>query len=233
VSPTDLAERPIRFLATKSRGEVSGLLLKPAHATSLYVLGHGAGAGMRHPFMTAIAETLAGVGVATLRYQFPYIEAGGRRPDFQPILLATVRAAIQVAQDLAGDLPIIAGGKSMGGRMTSLAAAEKPLAGVRGLAFMGFPLHPAGSPSKDRADHLSDVSVPMLFMQGTRDKLAHATLMAGVVTELGARANMVSIDGADHGFHVLKRSGRTDAEVLTELACNVSSWCNDGVEEGS
>ena len=208
MSPTDLAAQPVSFLATKSRGEVSGLLLKPAKATCLYVLGHGAGAGMTHPFMTSIAKTLAGVGVATFRYQFPYMEAGGRRPDFRPILLATVRSAIHAAQDLAGDLPIIAGGKSMGGRMTSLAAAEELLPGVTGLAFLGFPLHPGGSPSKDRADHLSDVSVPMLFLQGTRDKLADLELLRPICARLAGRATLHVVEGADHSFHMLKRSGR-------------------------
>ncbi|MEE8060590.1 MAG: alpha/beta family hydrolase [Gemmatimonadales bacterium] len=227
MAPVELVEQPVQFLATKSRGDVSGLLLRPARATCLYVLGHGAGAGMRHPFMTAIAESLGEVGVATFRYQFPYMEAGGRRPDFRPILLATVRAAVQAAHNLAGDLPLIAGGKSMGGRMTSLAASQEPLPMIEGLAFLGFPLHPPGSPSTDRADHLSNISVPMLFLQGTRDKLADPALMRDVVTGLGATARLVSIDGADHGFHVLKRSGRTDAGVLTQLAHDLSSWRND------
>ncbi len=233
MAPTELVEQPVQFLATKSRGDVSGLLLRPAHATCLYILGHGAGAGMRHPFMTAIAGSLSEVGVATFRYQFPYMEAGGRRPDYRPILLATVRSAVQAAQDLAGDLPLIAGGKSMGGRMTSLAAAAEPLPMVKGIAFLGFPLHPTGSPSKDRADHLSDVSIPMLFLQGTRDRLADPALIRDVVTGLAAPARLVSIDGADHGFHVLKRSGLTDSGVLTQVAHDLSAWCNDLFAEGS
>lgn len=220
-------EQSLRFPATRSSGDVSGLLLRPVEATCLFVMGHGAGAGMNHPFMASMAQSLAGVGVATFRYQFPYMEAGKRRPDFQPILLATVRAAIQAARDQAGGLTLIAGGKSMGGRMTSLAQAAEPDPLVAGLAFLGFPLHPAGSPSTTRGEHLSSVSLPMLFAQGTRDRLAEPTLMADVVSGLGTRATLASIDGADHGFHVLKRSGRTDAEVLTQLAQTISSWATD------
>jgi predicted alpha/beta-hydrolase family hydrolase len=187
------------------------LLLRPAGAAALLVLAHGAGAGMRHPFMQAIAEALAGRGVATLRYQFPYMDAGGRRPDPQ-------------ARALAPDLPLFAGGKSFGGRMTSGAQAQAPLDGVRGLVFLGFPLHPAGRPGTARAAHLDRVSVPMLFLQGTRDPLAGLDLLRSVCDHLGARATLHVVEGADHSFAVLKRSGRTNAEVLAELASTIAEW---------
>jgi predicted alpha/beta-hydrolase family hydrolase len=215
---------PVRFVATAAKGEVSALLLRPERADALLVFAHGAGAGMRHPFMAATGERLAAAGIATFRYQFPYMEAGSRRPDFRAILLATVRAALAAAAAAAPDLPLLAGGKSMGGRMTSLAAAGAPLAGVRGLVFFGFPLHPAGRPSSERADHLDQVDLPMLFLQGERDKLAELELMRPVCARLGARATLHEIPGADHGFHVLKRSGRTDAGVLDDLARTVAAW---------
>ncbi len=173
---------------------------------------------MRHAFMDAVARRLAGRGVATLRYQFPYMEKGSRRPDPRPVLLATVRAAVATACAQTPDLPLFAGGKSMGGRMTSMAAAETPLQDVRGIVFLGFPLHPAGRPASDRAAHLSKVTVPMLFLNGTRDKLAEPELLEPVCDDLGTLATLRVIDGADHSFHVLKRSGRTDDEVLDELA---------------
>jgi hypothetical protein len=204
--------------------EVSGLLLRPTDARRLYVLAHGAGAGMRHAFLESIAVRLATRGIATLRYQFPYLEHGGRRPDPQPVLLATVRAAIVTARQAAPDLPLLAGGKSMGGRMTTLAAAEASLAGVEGVVLLGFPLHPAGASGVARAAHLERVRHPMLFLQGTRDALADAGLMRGVCERLGALATLEMIEGADHSFHVLKRSGRTDAEVLDQLADTVAAW---------
>ncbi len=204
--------------------EVSALLLDPPGAHALYVLAHGAGAGMRHPFMTAIAERLAARGVATLRYQFPYVEQRSRRIDPEPRLLTTVRAAVAAGVAAAHGRPLIAGGKSMGGRMTSRAAAAAPRAGVRGIAFLGFPLHPAGQPGTSRAAHLSEVTVPLLFLQGTRDALADLTLLAPVVEQLGARAQLKIIEHADHGFHVLKRSGRTDEQVLDQLAETVAAW---------
>lgn len=180
---------------------------------------------MRHRFLAAIAAELAHNGVATFRYQFPYMERGGRRPDTKPILLETIRSAVAAAGAACPELPLIAGGKSMGGRMTSLAAAETPLSGVRGLAFIGFPLHGAGKPpSAARADHLSAVSVPMLFLQGTRDKLADIALMSGVCAGLGSGVTLRKIEGADHGFHVLKRSGRSDEEVIVELARAIAQW---------
>jgi uncharacterized protein len=206
-------------------GRVSGLLTRPDDARVLYVLAHGAGAGMRHRFMEAIAATLAQRGVASLRYQFPYTEGGARRPDPPAVLEATVRAAVAAAADIAPGLPLLAGGKSMGGRMTSGAAARGPLPGVAGLVFLGFPLHRPKQPSEDRAAHLSQVTLPMLFLQGTRDELADLGLMTGVCARLGALATLHVVDGADHGFEVLKRSGRTDAEVLAELADTVVGWC--------
>jgi uncharacterized protein len=174
--------------------------------------------------MEAMSARLAASGIATLRYQFPYMEAGSRRPDARATLLATVRAAVAAAHAAAPDLPLLAGGKSMGGRMTSQAAAEAPLADLRGLVFFGFPLHPAGQPGAERADHLERVELPMLFLQGERDKLAELELLRPICTRLGARARLHVIPTADHGFHVPKSSGRTDAEVLDELAATVATW---------
>jgi uncharacterized protein len=211
-------------LPVPGAGEVSALLVMPARARALYVLAHGAGAGMRHAFMEAIAQRLAGLRIGTLRYQFPYAERGGHRPDPEPILLATVRAAVAAGIAAAGGLPVLAGGKSMGGRMTSRAAAAQPLAGVAGLVFLGFPLHPAGQPGTSRADHLARVALPMLFLQGTRDTLADLALLKPVLEALGARATLRVIEGADHSFHVLKKSGRADDQVLDELAGAVVTW---------
>jgi hypothetical protein len=216
--------RELRFQASDSAGEVSALLRCPPDARALLVLAHGAGAGMRHSFMEAITERLAGHGVATFRYQFPYFEQGRRRPDPPGLLVKTVRSALAAAQEEAGDLPLYAGGKSMGGRMSSTAASKEPLPGVRGLVFFGFPLHPAGKPATTRGDHLGDVTVPMLFLQGTRDKLAELPLLEPICQQLGERATLHVVDGADHSFHVLKRSGRTDDEVLAELAREASEW---------
>ena len=218
--------RSLRFAATANAGEVTALLLRPDRARALLVLAHGAGAGMRHPFMEAIARELAGVGLATFRFQFPYMERGSRRPDHRSVLLATVRSAVAAAAVEAGDLPMFAGGKSMGGRMTSMAAAEAPLPEVRGLVFLGFPLHPAGRASTDRADHLGDVAVPMLFVQGTRDRLADLDLLAPITTRLGDGARLHVIEGGDHGFAVLKRSGRRDEDVLAEIGDAVSRWAS-------
>jgi hypothetical protein len=203
---------------------VSALLLRPARPDALVVLAHGAGARMRHPFMEAIAQRLAAHRIATLRYQFPYSEQGSRRPDPEPLLLATVRAAVDAGREAADGLPLLAGGKSMGGRMTSRAAAAAPLTGVRGLVFLGFPLHPAGRPGVSRAEHLARVGLPMLFLQGTRDALADLSLLAPIVERLGEHAALRRIEHADHGFHVLKRSGRTDEQVLDELATLVAGW---------
>ena len=218
------ATTELRFLASASAGEVSAILIRPAAARWLYVFGHGAGAGMRHPFMEDAATALAGRGFATFRYQFAYQEKGSRRIDPQPILLATVRAAIDAGREAAPDLPLLAGGKSMGGRMTSLAASKDPLDGVKGIAFFGFPLHPAGAPGQGRADHLALVAVPMLLLQGTRDTLADLDLLRPVIDNLGSRATLHVVDEADHGFNVLKRSGRTPADVMDELTRTMEGW---------
>jgi len=215
---------PSSFLAMPGKGEVSALLLRPADSRWLLVFGHGAGVGMRHGFMAAMSAHLAEVGIATFRYQFPYMEAGSRRPDARAVLLATVRAAVAAASEMAPGLPLLAGGKSMGGRMTSLAAAEAPLEGVRGLVFFGFPLHAAGRPSTERGDHLGAVELPMLFLQGERDRLADLELLRPVCAGLGARAALHVVRAADHGFYVLKCSGRNDEEVLTELARTTVAW---------
>jgi hypothetical protein len=212
----------MRFLATRSSGEVSALLRRPPGARWLLILGHGAGAGMRHRFLEAICERLAGAGIATFRYQFPYVERGSKRPDPGPVLQKTVRSAVAAAAET--ELPLLAGGKSMGGRMTSLAAAAEPLPGVRGIVFLGFPLHPPGRPSTDRGDHLDRVGVPMLFLQGTRDKLADLDLLRPVCRRLGPRATLHVVEGGDHSFHVPSGSGRGDDDALDELAAAIASW---------
>ena len=214
-----------RRISVPGAGDVSALLLEPnTPPRALYVLAHGAGAGMRHAFMDSVAQRLAARGIATLRYQFPYIEHRSRRPDPEPVLLSTVRAAVAAGREAAGTALLFAGGKSMGGRMTSRAAAAEPLEGVAGLAFLGFPLHPAGQPGVSRATHLDKVDLPMLFLQGTRDTLADLELLRPVIQRLGPKATLRVIDHADHMFHVLKRSGRTDEQVLDELADSVASW---------
>jgi len=223
MSPTTTAAVERRLRVSQDI-EVSALLLSPASPRAFYVLAHGAGAGMRHAFMEAMAQRFAARGIATLRYQFPYTEQGSRRIDPEPLLLDTVRAAVAMGREEAGGLPLIAGGKSMGGRMTSRAAAADPLAGVAGLAFLGFPLHPAGQPGTSRAKHLSDVALPMLFLQGTRDTLADLPLLRPVVDKLGPRATLHVVEHADHMFHVLKKSGRTDDQVMDELADTVAAW---------
>jgi uncharacterized protein len=203
---------------------VSALLLAPTDARACYVLAHGAGAGMTHAFMTAVAQGLAARGIATLRYQFPYMERGSRRPDTPRVAHAAVRAAVvEAAQRLPG-LPLFAGGKSFGGRMTSQAQAASPLPGVRGLVFLGFPLHPAGKPSDERAAHLFDVDIPMLFLQGSRDDLASLELLEPVVAKLGAKATLAVLADADHSFHVPARSGRKDAQVLAEVLDAFAGW---------
>jgi len=203
---------------------VSALFDCPANARACYAFAHGAGAGMRHAFMSAVANGLAERGIATLRYQFPYMERGSKRPDLPPLAQATVRAACAEAARLAPQLPLFAGGKSFGGRMTSQAQAGAPIAGVRGLIFAGFPLHPAKQPSDTRAAHLSKVDIPMLFLQGTRDELADYALLSALIGRLGERATLVPCDGADHSFHIPKRSGRTDAEILRELLDAIAHW---------
>ncbi|MDE2136415.1 MAG: dienelactone hydrolase family protein [Gammaproteobacteria bacterium] len=204
--------------------EVGALLETPPGARACYVLAHGAGAGMQHRSMAAVAQGLAARGIATLRYQFPYMEQGKRRPDPPPLCHATVRAAVAQAARRLPELKLIAGGRSFGGRMTSQAQALEPLAGVRGLAFLGFPLHPAGAPSDTRAAHLARVSIPMLFLSGTRDALAERALLEPVVARLGPRATLSLIEDADHSFHVPARSGRSDAGVLEEVLERLTAW---------
>jgi predicted alpha/beta-hydrolase family hydrolase len=211
-------------LAVKDGLAVSGLLTLPPAARACYVLAHSAGAGMDHPAMRATADGLADLGIATLRYQFPYMERGSRRPDLPPLCHATVRAAVATAGRLMPELPLVAGGRSFGGRMTSQAQALEPLAGVRGLAFLAFPLHPAGEPSTSRAEHLARVSAPMLFLQGTRDALAQRALLEAVVARLGPRATLTLVEGADHSFHVPASSGRKDADVLAAVLERLAAW---------
>jgi predicted alpha/beta-hydrolase family hydrolase len=208
--------------------QVSGLLIAPRNAKALYILAHGAGAGMSHPFMTAVAEGLAERGVATLRYQFPYMEKGRKRPDPPKLAQATVRAAADSAIRELPQMPLIAGGKSFGGRMTSQAQAENALPGVYGLAFLGFPLHPARKPSQERGQHLFDVDIPMLFLQGTRDALAETEQLEPFIKGLGSRAALKLFADADHSFHVRARSGLTDVQVRNELLDALSAWI-DGV----
>jgi hypothetical protein len=203
---------------------VSGLLQGPAKASACYVLAHGAGAGMAHPFMAAVAGGLAERGVATLRYQFPYMEQGSKRPDMPKVAQATVRAAVMEAGKRLPKAALFAGGKSFGGRMTSQAQAASPLRDVEGLAFLGFPLHAPGKPSDERAAHLFDVDLPMLFLQGTRDELAELELLTPVVKRLGERASLKLFADADHSFHVPARTGRKDSEVMVELLDTLVEW---------
>ena len=216
--------QPLQITLPGSGTELSALLVRPPDARLLYVLAHGAGAGMRHPFLERTAAALAGRGIATLRYQFPYMERRQRRPDPPAVAAAAVRAAVETAGKTAPDLPLVAGGKSFGGRMTSTAQAEAPLAGVRGLAFLGFPLHPPGKPAITRADHLDDVAVPMLFLQGERDDFAELLLLRQVLRRLGARATLHLVKGGDHSFGVPKSAGRTPDQVLGEVCDALASW---------
>jgi predicted alpha/beta-hydrolase family hydrolase len=220
---TFAAPRPIAISIDGGRS-VSGLMQHPDGARICLVLAHGAGAGMAHPFMAAVAAGLAARGVATLRYQFPYMERGAKRPDSPAVAQAAVRAAVAEAARLAPGLALYAGGKSFGGRMSSQAQAESPLPGVRGLAFLGFPLHPPGKASDERGKHLSGVSVPMLFLQGTRDDFADLSLLRPLVGRLGERATLRLLADADHSFHVPARSGRKDPEVLDELLAALAGW---------
>jgi predicted alpha/beta-hydrolase family hydrolase len=215
---------PVAITVADGGAPVSGLLLRAPGARRLYVLAHGAGAGMRHPFLETIARALAERDVATLRYQFPYMERRASRPDPPAVAAAAVRAAVAEAARLAPGLPLVAGGKSFGWRMTSTAQAEEPLPGVRGLVFLGFPLHPPGRPGDARAEHLTRVQIPMLFLQGTRDAFADLNLLRPVVTRLGERATLHLVDGGDHSFKVLKRTGKTDADVMDELVGAIVAW---------
>jgi len=203
---------------------VSALLDVPDTPVACYVFAHGAGAGMHHSFMAEVAQGLARRGVAVLRFQFPYMEKGSKRPDVPKVAQAAIRAAVALAARRFADLPLFAGGKSYGGRMGSQAQAAQPLAGVRGLAFVGFPLHPAGKPSTDRAAHLADVQLPMLFLQGTRDSLAELALIQQTTAALGERTTLHVVDGADHSFHLLAKSGRTDTQAREELVDVMHDW---------
>lgn len=216
-----MADVALKF-AVEGAGKVSGLLSAPRGARACYVVAHGAGAGMKHPFMAAIADGLAQRKVATLRYQFPYMERGGKRPDRPELAQATVRAAVAEAAERLPQLALFAGGKSFGGRMTSQAQAESPLPGVRGLAFLGFPLHAPGKPSAERGEHLLQVTLPLLFLQGSRDDFARLELLRPLVVRLGATLRVV--EHADHSFHVPVRSGRTDAQVRGELLDVLAGW---------
>jgi len=221
---------PVAITVGDGGARVSGLLMRPPDARWLYVLAHGAGAGMRHPFLETIARALAERDVATLRYQFPYMERRASRPDPPALAAAAVRGAVAEAARLAPGLLLVAGGKSFGGRMTSTVQAEEPLPGVRGLVFLGFPLHPPGRPAYARAEHLAQVQIPMLFLQGTRDDFADLKLLQPVVKRLGDRATLHLVDGGDHSFHVLKRSGRTDAAVMDEITDAIAEWSAQAVQ---
>ena len=211
-------------IAVGGSHRVSGLAQAPAEARACYVLAHGAGAGMTHPFLAAVAAELAERRIATLRYQFPYMEQGAKRPDPPALAQATVRPAVIEAGRRAGKLPLIAGGKSFGGRMTSQAQAAAALPGVRGLAFLGFPLHPAGRPAAERGKHLLEVQIPMLFLQGTRDTLAELSLLQPLIDRLGTRATLRLFQDADHSFHVPARTGRKDPEVRREMLDALAAW---------
>ncbi|WP_280708066.1 alpha/beta family hydrolase [Bradyrhizobium sp. BR13661] len=205
-------------------GAVSAIMMQPDNARACYVLAHGAGAGMRHASMDKIAEGLAERGIATLRFNFPYMENKQGRPDQPAVAHATIRAAVEEAARLCPGLKLVAGGKSFGGRMTSQAQSKSPLPGVKGLAFLGFPLHADKKPSTERAEHLGGVAIPMLFLQGTRDGLADLGLLRPVVAALGAKATLHVIEGGDHGFAVLKKSGRTNDEALAEVLDTLAAW---------
>lgn len=221
-----ISKRNITFTATKSSGEVRGILHLPHDVKYLYVFAHGAGAGMNHSFMESVSGLLSEEGIGTLRFNFPYVEKGKKSPDPAPILMQTIRSAVEAARKYSGDIKLFAGGKSMGGRMTSMADAKEPL-GVEGIIFFGFPLHAPGKPSDERAEHLYNVSAPMLFLQGTRDKLADLKLLNPVIKNLKEKASLFIVDGGDHSFHLLKSSGRSDEEVLTEIAKKTSEWINN------
>jgi uncharacterized protein len=216
-------------IAVDTEHTVSGLLIAPPRARACYVLAHGAGAGMQHPFLHTVAVELAQRGIATLRYQFPYMEQKKKRPDTPKLAHATVRAAVTEAARLLPDVPLIAGGKSFGGRMTSQAQALSPLSSVGGLVFLGFPLHSPGAPSDERGDHLTDVRIPMLFLQGTRDEFADLSLLRPLVKRLGGQAQLTLFDDADHSFHVPARTGKKDAEVRSEVLDAFATWVDKAV----
>jgi len=217
--------RPVSLtIALPSGGSTSGLLQAPAGAKACYVFAHGAGADMQHAFMASIAQGLAERGIASLRFNFPFMEQGSKRPDSPAVAHAAVRAAVAEAARHMPGVPLFAGGKSYGGRMSTQAQAAEPLPGLKGMVLVGFPLHPAGKPSTERAAHLADVKLPMLFLQGTRDSLADLDLITQTTASLGNKANLHIVEGADHAFHVLVRSGRTDAQVREELCDTMAAW---------
>lgn len=217
--------KPLKFNAAPDAGEVSALFLRPPDAAALLLLAHGAGTDMRHRSMETLSQALAEQGIATFRYNFPYKErSGGSGPGDKKVITATVRSAAEAAASEAPDLPLFAGGRSFGGRMSSLAAGQAPLPRVRGIVFFGFPLHPPGKPGTERAEHLFKVGLPLLFLQGPRDKLATPELLEPIVRKLGAHATLHMVAGADHSFKVLKSSGRTEKEVLAELASAAAAW---------
>src|SRR6185295_720948 len=222
------AETKPLTIAVDATTRVSALFTQSEKSTSLYVFAPGAGAGITHSFMEDVAVGLAERGIATLRYQFPYMERGSGRTDPPPVCHATVRAAVEEAKRLMPGVPLFAGGKSFGGRMTSQAQASSPLSGVRGIIFLGFPLHLAKKPSDSRAAHLTDVRIPMLFLQGTRDELADLNLLEPVTRKLGELATLEKIEAADHGFPVLVRSGRTNEQVMSELLDKIGAWISSG-----
>ena len=222
---TSADANPITINVDEQR-RISALLHAPTGARACYVLAHGAGAGMRHPFLAAVAAGLAERGIATLRYNFLYMEQGSKRPDTPAVAHAAVRAAVLEATKLLPHLPLFAGGKSFGGRMTSQAQAAEPLPKVRGLIFLGFPLHPPGKPSDQRAKHLFDVQIPMLFLQGSRDEFAQIDLLQPLIRQLGGRSTLRLFADADHSFHVPARSGRKDPDVRAELLDQLTTWTN-------
>ena len=208
-------------------GIVSAILTQPDHARACYVLAHGAGADMRHSFMEKTAEGLASRGIATFRFNFPYMEKKLGRPDQPAVAHAAIRAAVEEAARLCPGLKLVAGGKSFGGRMTSQAQSKAPLPGVKGLAFLGFPLHADKKPSAERAEHLAGIAIPMLFLQGTRDGLADLGHLRPVIETLGAKATLHEVAGGDHSFAVLKKSGRTNGEALTEVLDALAAWIDE------
>jgi predicted alpha/beta-hydrolase family hydrolase len=216
----------LRF-AVEGAGDVSAILVRPAEARWLLVLAHGAGAGITHPFLETLTGELADAGVATFRYQFPYMEQRRRVPDSPAVATATVAAAVRAAAEAAPGLPLLVGGKSFGGRMSSQAAAQEMLQGVHGLVFFGFPLHPPNKPGTKRGEHLAKVPMPMLFLQGTRDTLADLNLLRPICRDLGKLATLHVVETADHSFHVLKSSGKSDADVLRELAQTTAFWAGN------
>jgi uncharacterized protein len=224
-----MVEQQIRFLASKSSGAVGAILVRPEDAQWLLVLAHGAGAGIRHPFMAGLAQSLANQRIASFRYQFPYMEQGKKAPDPQAILVKTVRSAVAAAHEHRRDLPLLAGGKSLGGRMTSIAISEEELPSVQGIVFFGFPLHAPGKPSSERGEHLLKIRLPMLFLQGTRDTFADLALLRPLCERLRVQesSRLCLIEGADHSFHVPKRSVKTDEEILMDLGSLVADWASN------